>query len=176
VSMIELDGRGFDDPARLQAVSHTLDLVQPRLDALDQMAQLTAFAFKAPICVISVVAHDCVRFVGRFGLDAERADHEDAICTHVVRKDAPLELLNLSVDEVFKTHPVCVGEPYVRAYCGHPIRSPQGFPVGAIAVVDTAPFFRFTEADRAALKAAAGVVERLIYDAALDTVQSEAAE
>lgn len=164
------------DTQRLAAVARIAAEAHVPHQNLDALARLTAFAFKAPICVISLVEEDRVRFIGKFGLDAEYADHEDAICTHVVCSDKPMELLNLSVDEDFKSHPVCVGEPFVRAYCGHPIRSPEGLPVGAIAIVDTAPFFRFSESERAALQAAASVVERLLFGEALDAVHSDAAE
>ena len=166
----------LSDVDRLAAVAE-LERLQPEtLDALDKLAHLTAFAFKASICVVSLVGDQRVRFLGRYGLTDTEADCKDAICTNVVASDQPIEVLNLLVDPVLSQHPVCVGPPYVRAYCGHPLRSPEGAPLGAVAVVDTAPFFRFSTEEHEALKAATETAQSLIFNDLRGLAQSEAAE
>ena len=166
----------LSDTDRLAAVAE-LDRLQPEtLKALDRLAHLTGYAFKSSICVISLVGDQRVRFIGRYGLTDTEADCKDAICTNVVAGDQPIEVLNLLVDPVLSQHPVCVGPPYVRAYCGQPLRSPEGTPLGAMAVVDTAPFFRFSTEDQDALKAATEMAQSLIYNDLRGRTQSEAAE
>ena len=161
---------------RLEAVAELDGLHPETLNALDRLAHLTGFAFKASICVISLVGDQRVRFIGRYGLTATEADCKDAICTNVVASNKPIEVLNLLVDPVLSQHPVCVGPPYVRAYCGHPLRSPDGTPLGAVAVVDTAPFFRFSTEEHEALKAATEMAQSLIFNDLRGLTQSEAAE
>ncbi|WP_440958127.1 GAF domain-containing protein [Oceanicaulis sp. LC35] len=146
-----------------------------RLD-LDALARLTAYAFKAPICVISLVSDKTVRFIGKFGLDACEVALDESLCTQVVCRDGPVEILNLSTDPDLSGHPVAVGPPYVRAYCGQPLLSPEGQNVGAVAVVDTAPFFRFSDEDREALKAATEMARRLLFGEKAVSAHSEAAE
>jgi len=164
------------DPSRVDAVRTISDANPYPREDLDTLARLTAFAFKAPICVISLVSDTRVRFVGKFGLDACEVALDESLCTQVICRDGPVEVLNLSTDPELCDHPVAVGPPFVRAYCGQPLLSPEGLNIGAVAVVDTAPFFRFTDEDREALKAATETARRLLFGNRLQSAQSEAAE
>ncbi len=164
------------DPSRVDAVRTISDANPDPREDLDTLARLTAFAFKAPICVISLVSDTRVRFVGKFGLDACEVALDESLCTQVICRDGPVEVLNLSTDPELCDHPVAVGQPFVRAYCGQPLLSPEGLNIGAVAVVDTAPFFRFTDEDRKALKAATETARRLLFGDCLQSAQSEAAE
>ena len=164
------------DPARLAAVKAIAEEDPDPREDLDTLARLTAFAFKAPICVISLVSDETVRFIGKHGLDACEVALDESLCTQVVCRDGPVEILNLSTDPELCGHPVAVGPPFVRAYCGQPLLSPEGLNIGAVAVVDTAPFFRFTDEDREALKAATETARRLLFGDRLISAQSEAAE
>lgn len=164
------------DPSRVDAVRTISDANPDPREDLDTLARLTAFAFKAPICVISLVSDTRVRFIGKFGLDACEVALDESLCTQVICRDGPVEVLNLSTDPELCDHPVAVGPPFVRAYCGQPLLSPEGLNIGAVAVVDTAPFFRFTDEDREALKAATETARRLLFGNRLQSAQSEAAE
>ncbi len=164
------------DPSRVDAVRTISDANPDPREDLDTLARLTAFAFKAPICVISLVSDTRVRFVGKFGLDACEVALDESLCTQVICRDGPVEVLNLSTDPELCDHPVAVGPPFVRAYCGQPLLSPEGLNIGSVAVVDTAPFFRFTDEDREALKAATETARRLLFGNRLQSAQSEAAE
>jgi GAF domain-containing protein len=110
------------------------------------------------------------------GLDACEVAFDESLCTQVVCENAPVEILNLSTHPEFSTHPAAVNPPFVRAYCGLPLVSPEGLTIGAMAIVDTAPFFRFSDEDREALNAATQVTRRLIFGDRLDEAHSEAAE
>jgi GAF domain-containing protein len=164
------------DPARLAAVK-TLgeENPGPRED-LNTLARLTAFAFKAPICVITLVSDKTVRFIGKHGFDASEMALDESLYKQVVCRDGPVEILNLSTDPELCDHPIAVGPPFVRAYCGQPLLSPEGLNIGGVGVVDTAPFFRFTDEDREALKAATETARRLLFGDRLISAQSEAAE
>ena len=164
------------DQNRLEAVKALFDQGLDQREDLDSLARLTAFAFKAPICVISLVSDSTVTFVGKFGLDACEVELDESLCTQVVCREGPVEILNLSTDPELCDHPVAVGPPYVRAYCGQPLLSPDGQNIGAVAIVDTAPFFRFTDEDREALKAATETARRLLFGAAVPPAHLEAAE
>ena len=164
------------DRQRLEAVAAIAEQDLEARQDLQALARLTAFAFKTPICVISLVSDTTVRFIGKFGLEACEVALDDSLCTQVVCREGPVEFLNLSTDPELCDHPVAVGPPYVRAYCGQPLLSPDGQYVGAVAVVDTAPFYRFTDEDREALRAATDMARRLIFGQGLDTLQSDAAE
>ncbi|MBL4538183.1 MAG: GAF domain-containing protein [Oceanicaulis sp.] len=164
------------EPYRLDALEALMRQGIENREDLDDLARLTAFAFKAPICVISLVSDTAVHFVGKFGLDACEVAFDESLCTQVVCENAPVEILNLSTHPEFSTHPAAVNPPFVRAYCGLPLVSPEGLTIGAMAIVDTAPFFRFSDEDREALNAATQVTRRLIFGDRLDEAHSEAAE
>ncbi|WP_439636377.1 GAF domain-containing protein [Oceanicaulis sp.] len=164
------------EPSRLNALEALISKGIENREDLDDLARLTAFAFKAPICVISLVSDTAVHFVGKFGLDACEVALNESLCTQVVCENAPVELLNLSTHPELSEHPAAVNPPFVRAYCGQPLVSPDGQTIGAMAIVDTAPFFRFSDEDREALSAATQVARRLMFGDRLDEAHSEAAE
>ncbi|WP_421856707.1 GAF domain-containing protein [Oceanicaulis sp.] len=166
----------IEDQDRLEAVRALLDNALDQRGDLDALARLTAFAFKAPICVVSLVSDTSVHFIGKQGLDACEVALDDSLCTQVVCREGPVEILNLSIHPQFSTHPAAVGPPFVRAYCGQPLLSPDGRILGAVAIVDTAPIFRFTDIERDALKAATEMAQSLIFNGLRGLPCSEAAE
>lgn len=166
----------IDDPERLAAVARIAEQNLEARQDLDALARLTAYAFKAPICLISLVSDASVRFLGKFGMQAREVPLEECLCTQVVLREGPVEVLNLSTDPELCDHKVAIEPPYVRAYCGQPLLSPEGLIVGTVGVIDTAPFYRFGDEDREALRAATDIARRLLFGAELEALQSEAAE
>ena len=166
----------LSDPARLAAVKATLDLCRAPREDLDALTRLTAYAFKAPICVVTLVDDAHVTFVGKFGARGREHELADCLCSQVVSDGGALEILNLSTHPSMHRVEVAHGPPFVRAYCGQPLRSPDGHVIGTLAIVDTTPIFRFTDEDREALKAATETARRLLFGDRLPAAQSEAAE
>lgn len=147
---------------RLDALARTGLLDAPALPGFERLAQLAAFAFQAPISVVSLVSRDQTVFVARVGLDACSAPNSAAFCEIVARTGAPLIVLNTARDARFKDNPLVTGAPYVRFYAGAPVEAPCGTVIGAVAVLDTEPRFRWDDAHARALSHLAGIASDTI--------------
>ncbi len=77
---------------------------------------------------------------------------------------------NAEADPRFKHNPWVLGGPLIRFYAGHPIRTPDGFKVGALCAIDTRP--RELTAEQAqTLKDLAGLVEVELAGLLLSEIQ-----
>lgn len=151
------------EPGRLAAVRASgLDGVEP-CPELDQLAQLAAYAFDAPMSVVSLVTGERVWFNAHVGLESCEAPLDVSFCTNVVRDDGPFIVLNTVAAERYADHPLVVGEPYVRSYAGVPLRSPCGAVIGAVAIIDTSPRYKFDDHDVRALELVSATASNLIY-------------
>ena len=56
-----------------------------------------------------------------------------------MRDRKALTIENASIDPLVREHPAVLGEPYVRAYAGAPLRNADGFVLGAFCVFDVKP-------------------------------------
>jgi GAF domain-containing protein len=46
---------------------------------------------------------------------------------------------NATLDPRFAENPLVTGDMHIRFYAGHPLRNKEGFPLGSLCVIDTAP-------------------------------------
>ncbi|MEO0474555.1 MAG: SpoIIE family protein phosphatase, partial [Planctomycetota bacterium] len=58
---------------------------------------------------------------------------------HAILQDQPLIIEDALKDPRFFDNPMVTGEPYVRFYAGHPLRSQSGHNIATLCVVDTSP-------------------------------------
>ena len=55
-------------------------------------------------------------------------------------------------DPCFFDNPLVAAAPNVRFYAGVPLRSPDGFPLGALCIIDVKPHPEFSGEDRQRLR------------------------
>lgn len=122
---------------------------------LDRLCNLLCFAFDAPMSVVSVLENDEVRHVARRGVEFQLSPISGSFTARVLAEGRVWCVPNTAADPDWSRHAFVVGAPYVRAYAGAPILGPDGRALGVVAVVDTAPFFKFSDDKRTALEDAA---------------------
>jgi len=109
---------------------------EPSFDALTSLA---AHIAGAPVALISLVDANRQWFKSRHGLEVAETPRAVSICAHCVAAEAPLVIPDTSRDERFADNPLVTGEPHVRFYAGFPLRTPDGFVVGALCAIDRQP-------------------------------------
>jgi diguanylate cyclase (GGDEF)-like protein/PAS domain S-box-containing protein/putative nucleotidyltransferase with HDIG domain len=124
---------------RLQALEsyRILDTV-PEKD-FDEITQLAAHTFQAPICIISFVDEHRTWFKAHFGIDKTEAPRDITFCDHTMRVPDIFIVPDAARDPRFAENPFVVGEPYVRFYAGVPLITQCGHVLGALSVIDTKP-------------------------------------
>ncbi len=122
------DGR-LSDAARLLRLRDTGMLDGPSYPSLDRLARAAAHQLRASHGLVSLVGADRRIVAGQSGPVPAHT-----FCLLVVDTDAPVLVCDARTDERVAGHPA-IGNGVI-AYAGFPIRSPDGYPLGAFGVLD----------------------------------------
>jgi diguanylate cyclase (GGDEF)-like protein len=107
--------------------------------SFDEIVQLASRVSGCPYSAISLVDTDRQWFKAKVGLEPRETPRDIAFCAHTVAADAPLIVPDAMEDERFRDNPLVTGDPSIRFYAGLPLRSPQGFCLGTLCVIDRKP-------------------------------------
>ncbi|HVG12789.1 MAG TPA: PAS domain-containing protein, partial [Flavisolibacter sp.] len=137
-----------NDVQRLEALRSFEILYTKAEDAFDNITQMMAGVFNAPMAFISLVDKEMVIYksqVGPFGKDYVR--REDSLCSLAILGDGPLVIEDASMGSCFQDNPYVQAQGGIRFYAGAPLVTKTGYRIGAVCVVDTKPR-SFSEAER----------------------------
>jgi signal transduction histidine kinase len=131
--------RQQNEARRLESLRdyHVLD--SPREESFDNIARLACKVFNAPIALVSLIDSDRQWFKAHIGLSIRETPREYAFCEHAVRADATLVVQDTTLDERFNGNPLVTGDPYIRFYCGVPVKALNGDKLGTLCVIDRIP-------------------------------------
>lgn len=146
-----------NEPERLAAVRRYAILDTPPDGAFDRVTRLAARIFAVPIATISIVDHDRIWFKSRHGLEAEQIDREPGLCASAILHEQPWVVADAALDPRTLENPLVRGELGLRFYAGVPLRTSDGYNLGTLNVIDTAPR-ELTEAELATLEDLAEIV------------------
>jgi signal transduction histidine kinase len=129
----------YGDPRRLEAL-HRYDILDtaPERD-FDDLCRLAAQICQTPIAFVSFVAAERQWFKSEFGLGARQTSLDVSICRYAMLEEDALVVPDTLEDERFRSNPLCTGDPGLRFYAGAIIRTPDGFALGTICVLDRKP-------------------------------------
>jgi two-component system cell cycle sensor histidine kinase/response regulator CckA len=141
------------------AVLHGYQVLDtPEEAAFDRITELAARIFQAPIAVVSFVDQERQWFKSHFGLNIAETSRDISFCTHTILSEQVMVVGDATKDGRFRHSPTVVASCKIRFYAGAPLITPEGFRLGALAIMDTRPRGTFTEEERASLADLAGVV------------------
>ena len=106
--------------------------------AFDRVTRLVQRLLGVPVALVTTITRDTQVFSGRTGIDLDETPVSHALCSFVVRDDAPLVLPDTHEDVLSCDHPA-VRELRVRAYIGVPFHAPDGTPLGSLCAIDLVP-------------------------------------
>ena len=126
----------IDEKERLRILREYEILDTPEEAAFDEVVQIASRFFHAPTVLVTLVDEARQWFKARKGLDRRETPREWSFCAHAVAADAPLVVNDAQADPRFAANPLVTGDPNIRFYCGVPIRSAQGAPLGTLCLID----------------------------------------
>lgn len=151
------DPKLSDEAGRTAALDRYSVLDTPAAEPFDKITSLVKNVLKVPICAVSLIDRERQWFKSIVGLDVAETPRSVSFCTHTIKQAKPLVIDNAEADPRFRDNPLVVGPPSIRSYAGAPLRTPDGYNVGALCVIDTVPR-SFTEAQLAILTSFASLV------------------
>jgi len=149
---------------RLQALQSYRILDAPPEPAFDEIAELAAHIFQAPIALVSMGEGERQWSKASIGVKPSGLHREDTFCAAAMGMppNSVLVIEDAQVDPAFADSPFVKGAPFVRFYAGALISSPDGSNLGTLCVMDYAPRARPSDADLRRLQSLARrVVDQL---------------
>lgn len=151
------DARLHDDDARIAAL-HRLDVLDTAVEEpFEKIVTLVRTVLGVPMATVTLVDRDRQWFKARRGLDQSETRRSISFCTHTIQQRQPLIVEDAQLDPRFATSPLVVGPPHIRSYAGIPLRTPEGYNVGALCAMDRS-VRRFSPADIGILQNFANIV------------------
>ncbi|HXG33256.1 MAG TPA: ATP-binding protein [Bryobacteraceae bacterium] len=144
-----------DEQRRLESLWRYAILDTPPEEAFDVITRLAARLFDAPISLISLLDQARQWFKSRYGLEVNHTSREIAFCAFAIHSDEVMVIPDTRADSRFATNPLVTGAPGIRFYAGAPLITPDGYRVGTLDVMDTAPRAGLTAEQKALLEALA---------------------
>lgn len=129
----------IEETARMNAVRRYQPYAHAGDEVFERVANLARRMADAPVAIVSMIEHDDIRFLAHPGTEITGLARDDGLCSSVVAHDEPWVIENCLLDPRSSEHELVTGEFAMRFYAGVPIRSPEGYNVGVISVVDFKP-------------------------------------
>jgi GAF domain-containing protein len=149
-----------DEDARLKALRDLDVLDSEPEEAFDDLVRRAAAATGAPVAVITLVDEARQWFKARVNLELEATDRDLSFCAHaILTPDEVTVVPDTLADERFDDNLLVTEDPSIRFYAGAPVTTRDGYAVGTICVIDTAPR-GLTDEQAGALRSLAGEVSR----------------
>jgi tRNA A-37 threonylcarbamoyl transferase component Bud32 len=146
-----------DEHGRMQAVHRYRILDTPPDGSFDRIAGLAARMFSVPVAIVSVVDHDRIWFKAHHGTDVEQIGRDPGLCASAILQDGAWVVENAAADPRTLANPLVAGEFGLQFYAGVPLRTPDGYNLGTLCVLDREPR-EFSAGDTRMLEDLAAIV------------------
>jgi diguanylate cyclase (GGDEF)-like protein len=146
-----------DEVGRLAALRRYDILDTSSEDEFEQIVQLVQRVFNVPMAAVTLIDSDRQWFKSRRGLTPSETPRSMAFCHHTIAAADGLAVEDAECDPRFAGTPLVVGEPHIRSYLGAPLRTPDGYQVGALCIIGN-EVRQFSTGDREILQRFSDVV------------------
>lgn len=107
--------------------------------SLDRITHLAAYAFRAPIALVSIIGEGALHVISRSGPDVGDTDPWPSICADIITSGQPRVVPDLAADTRLRDHPLVAGPPHLRFHAGVPLLAGNGVAIGALCIMDCVP-------------------------------------
>lgn len=165
----------MDEPLRLAALRRLNLIETPLENRFERITRVARRALNMEVAAISLVETDRQWFKSAQGHSLRETSREISFCGHTLLQGEPSVIKDARLDPRFARNPLVIGPMQCIFYAGQPIRSPDGYNIGAFCVCDSKPR-ELTEEDLQILRDLAGWTESELRLASANAVQASLIE
>ena len=121
---------------RLQAAEQYELGEVPHDPALDDIARLAAQVCNAPVGMVTILERENIAILGQHGLDLTHAPRQTLPCETTVQAEGVYQIPDARRDPAYASAGIALGDGRFRFYAGAPVQTPNGVPIGTLAVMD----------------------------------------
>ncbi len=128
-----------DEPERQDSLK-SLNILETAIEErFERVTRLASRLLDVPISAISFMDGRRQWFKSIQGLNISETEREVSFCAHAVLGNGIFQVEDATKDERFVGNPLVTGDPGIRFYAGHPVKSPDGKTIGTLCVIDRKP-------------------------------------
>jgi signal transduction histidine kinase len=143
---------------RLKAVHRYQILGTPPEPTFDSITERAARLFSAPVALVALVDESRCWWKSHHGLEAQEVPRDSCFSAYAILSDDVMQVSDARSDPRFAGSPLVSGASGICFCAAAPLKSPDGFNLGALCVLDTVPRAPLTAAQTAMLRALAALV------------------
>lgn len=128
-----------DEDGRIAALERLNALDTAPEEPFEKIVNLVRTILRVPMATVTLVDRDRQWFKAHRGMPAQETPRSVSFCTHTIQQRDPLIVEDALLDSRFADSPLVQGDPHIRSYAGIPLRTPEGYNVGALCAIDTQP-------------------------------------
>jgi PAS domain S-box-containing protein len=128
-----------DERERLEALRQYRILDTTPDAAFDRIAKVAADFLRVPIAIVSLVDHDRIWFKAHHGIEAQQVDRQAGLCASAILSAEVYHIRDAIHDSRAQANSLVTGPIGVRFYAAAPLRTHDGFNLGALCVIDRVP-------------------------------------
>lgn len=122
---------------RLNAL-HRLEVMDTEPEeAFDRITRLAKAVLNMPMVTVSFVDRDRQWFKSHQGMSVPGSARDISFCTHTIQDSQTMIVPDALADPRFAKSPLVLNDPHIRFYIGVPLRTRDGYNVGALCSMDT---------------------------------------
>lgn len=128
-----------NETARLQALQqHQILDTAPEV-AFERLTQLAARILNVPMAGVSLLDAKREWFKSSVGWAIRQTARDQAFCAHTILMDEVMVVPDATQDPRFVDNPLVTGPPHIRFYAGAPLKTPDGYNLGTLSILDVRP-------------------------------------
>ena len=122
------------------------------------IAAMASRMFNVPIALVNLVETDNVWIMGNVGMEGtEKVKRGTSLCSLSILRDDVTVFENAKEEPCLLANPLVAGDFGLQFYAGAPLKTYDGYNIGALCIVDKIPR-EFSDADQKMLESLAAII------------------